>query len=205
MPQHAIRSHLAVVHPSLAARDDVVLLLPRRPDESTWRPSDVLEFIQEHGDTTALVFLSGVHYATGQLFDMASITRTAHERGGMVGFDLAHAVGKIELELHKWGVDFGIFCTYKYLSAGPGAVGGCFVHAKHTPEGAEGPARFAGWWGQNEQDRFSFAEPDFRPAAGALGSSSRRPPLCSLLHSARLWPFFARPAAWPRSAQNPCA
>lgn len=82
MPQHAIRSHLAVVHPSLAARDDVVLLLPRRPGESTWRPSDVLNFIQEEGDKTALVFLSGVHYSTGQLFDMAGITRTAHEQYG---------------------------------------------------------------------------------------------------------------------------
>lgn len=68
------------MHPNLAARNDVVLLLPRRPDEATWRPSDVLEFVQEHGSETALVFLSGVHYATGQLFDMAAITRTAHER-----------------------------------------------------------------------------------------------------------------------------
>ena len=87
----------------------------------------------------------------------------------MVGFDLAHAIGNVELQLHEWGVDFGIWCHYKYLSAGPGAVGGCFVHAKHTPEGTGCPARFAGWWGQNEQDRFSFAEPSFRPAPGALG------------------------------------
>lgn len=87
----------------------------------------------------------------------------------MIGFDLAHAVGNVELQLHEWNVDFAIWCHYKYLSAGPGAVGGCFVHARHTPEGAAGPVRLAGWWGQNEQDRFSFAEPAFKPAPGALG------------------------------------
>jgi hypothetical protein len=91
--------------------------------------------------------------------------------GCLVGLDLAHAVGSIELRLHEWGVDFGFFCTYKYLSAGPGAVGGCFVHAKHTQDLGAGasPSRLAGWWGQRELDRFSFAAPAFRPAPGALG------------------------------------
>lgn len=97
---------------------------------------------------------------------------TNHSSGCVVGFDLAHAVGNVELELHSWGVDFAVWCHYKYLSAGPGAVGGCFVHAKQliAPDAGGGPLlRLQGWWGQREADRFSFAEPAFQPEPGALG------------------------------------
>lgn len=174
-------------------------MLPRRPGEATWRPEDVIDFIEKNAADTALVFLSGLHYATGQLFDMEAIARVAHDKyvclsdtclpshprlslptllrtkpnhnnsNCLVGFDLAHAVGNVELRLHDWGVDFAVFCTYKYLSSGPGSVGGAFIHAKHTQTQDGGPARMQGWWGQREQDRFSFAEPAFYPAPGALG------------------------------------
>lgn len=101
------------------------------------------------------------------LSNSSSLTQRHNNRGCLVGFDLAHAVGNVELRMHEWGVDFAVLCTYKFLSSGPGAVGGCFVHDKHCHDA--GPARLQGWWGQREQDRFSFAEPAFLPAPGALG------------------------------------
>ncbi len=130
--------------------------------EHTLRTADILEKIEAHREELALVMLGGVNYYTGQLFDMARITEYGHRAGAFVGFDLAHAAGNVMLNLHDWNVDFAVWCSYKYLNSGPGAVAGAFVHARHHHE--ELP-RFNGWWGNEEESRFEMRK-EFRPAAG---------------------------------------
>lgn len=130
----------------------------------------------EHGKRTALVLLPGVQYLTGQTFDLTAITKLAHAQGCMVGFDLAHAAGNIDLALHASGCDFAAWCSYKYLNAGPGAVGGAFVNARHVH--AKLP-RFEGWWGRNEATRFQM-QPDFDPAPSADSWQLSNPPILAL-------------------------
>lgn len=132
--------------------------------------------LAEHGKSIALVLLPGVQYLTGQAFDLAAITRLARAQGCMVGFDLAHAAGNLELALHDSGCDFAAWCSYKYLNAGPGAVAGAFVHARHAH--AKLP-RFEGWWGRNEETRFQM-QPAFDPAAGADAWQLSNPPILAL-------------------------
>ena len=100
----------------------------------------------------ALVLIGGVQYYTGQLFDIPGITEAGKKAGAHVGFDLAHAIGNVPLHLHEWGVDFAVWCSYKYLNSGPGGVGGMFIHSKHGKN--QKLRRFAGWWGHHEEERF---------------------------------------------------
>ena len=132
--------------------------------------------LAEHGSRIALVLLPGVQYRTGQAFDLKAITELAHKQGCSVGFDLAHAVGNLPLQLHDSGADFAIWCNYKYLNSGPGAVGGAFVHARHAR--ATLP-RFAGWWGHDKTTRFQMG-PEFVPTPGADGWQLSNPPILAL-------------------------
>ncbi|MGH8110465.1 MAG: kynureninase, partial [Rhodanobacteraceae bacterium] len=132
--------------------------------------------LTEHGARIALVMLPGVQYRTGQAFDLKAITALGHRRGCMVGFDLAHAVGNLPLRLHDSGADFAIWCSYKYLNSGPGAVGGAFVHERHAH--AVLP-RFAGWWGHDKTTRFQMG-PEFVPTPGADGWQLSNPPILAL-------------------------
>ncbi|MHA6204168.1 kynureninase [Dyella soli] len=132
--------------------------------------------LAEHGSRIALVMLPGIQYRTGQAFDLAAITRLASRHGCMVGFDLAHAVGNLPLQLHDSGADFAIWCSYKYLNSGPGAVGGAFVHERHAR--TELP-RFAGWWGHDKTTRFQMG-PQFVPTYGADGWQLSNPPILAL-------------------------
>ncbi|MGH8074125.1 MAG: kynureninase [Lysobacter sp.] len=133
--------------------------------------------IAEHGPRLALVLWPGVQYRTGQAFDLAEITRLAHAAGALCGLDLAHAVGNTELNLHDDGADFAVWCHYKYLNSGPGAVAGCFVHERHA-NNSELP-RFAGWWGHDATTRFQMG-PDFVPTPGAEGWQLSNPPILGL-------------------------
>lgn len=145
---------------------DAVVELTLREGEHTHRTEDILAQIEALGDTLALVLIGGVNYYTGQLFDMKTITTAGHAVGANVGFDLAHACGNVKLEMHNWGPDFAVWCSYKYLNSGPGGVSGVFVHERHA-ENAALP-RFAGWWGNDEKTRFEM-KPGFYPQPGAAG------------------------------------
>jgi kynureninase len=148
-----------------------------REGEVALRGDDVLDAIARHGAGTALVWIGGVNYYTGQLFDMQSIARAARAQGCRVGFDLAHAVGNVPLKLHDWGPDFCVWCSYKYLNAGPGSVAGCFVHERHA-ESFDLP-RFAGWWGHDQETRFEMG-PQFHAMRGAEGWQLSNPPILSM-------------------------
>ncbi len=132
--------------------------------------------LDEHGKHIALVLWPGVQYRTGQAFDLKRISRSAYAKGCNVGFDLAHAAGNIELGLHDSDCDFAVWCSYKYLNSGPGAVAGCFVHERHS--NAVLP-RFAGWWGHDKSTRFKMG-PQFVPTHGADGWQLSNPPILAL-------------------------
>ena len=158
-----------------------------REGASTLTTEDILEAIRTRGHETALVLFSGVHFYTGQFFDIASITKAAHDAGAMAGFDLAHAVGNVQLHLHEWDADFAVWCSYKYLNAGPGAVAGLYVHERYADR-ADLP-RLAGWWGNDEATRFSMAH-SFVPSHGADGwqlSNAQVLPLAALMASLEIF------------------
>ncbi len=138
---------------------------------------EVEAVIRSEGERLALVLLPGVQYYSGQAFDMARLTRAAHAVGAVAGFDLAHAAGNLPLQLHDWDVDFAVWCNYKYMNAGPGAVAGCFVHARHAR--AFMLPRFAGWWGHDKATRFRM-QPEFVPMPGAEGWQVSNPPILAL-------------------------
>jgi kynureninase len=156
---------------------DALIELAPREGEATLRTEDIVEAIEREADAIALVMLGGVNYYTGQAFDMAAITEAGHKAGAVVGFDLAHAAGNIELKMHDWGVDFAAWCSYKYLNGGPGAVGGAFIHERHAR--AFDLPRFAGWWGHDKDTRFLMG-PEFRPIAGAEGWQISNPPILQM-------------------------
>jgi kynureninase len=146
------------------------------PDSGTIPMAAIERAIAEHGPRLALVLWPGIQYRTGQAFDLAEVARLARAQGAAVGFDLAHAVGNLPLALHDSGADFAVWCHYKYVNAGPGAVAGCFVHERH---GRSGLPRLAGWWGHDPATRFRMA-PEFVPAAGADGWQLSNPPVLAL-------------------------
>ncbi|WP_266181262.1 kynureninase [Dyella humicola] len=158
--------------------DPATALIELRSDEpnGTTSMAAIERMLAEHGSRIALVMLPGIQYRTGQAFDLAAITRLANRQGCMVGFDLAHAVGNLPLQLHDSGADFAIWCSYKYLNSGPGAVGGAFVHERHARTALP---RFAGWWGHDKTTRFQMG-PQFVPTYGADGWQLSNPPILAL-------------------------
>jgi kynureninase len=151
--------------------------LPLRPGESVHRTEDILSFIEREGSGISVVLIGGVNYYSGQAFDIEAISRVGHAAGCVVGFDLAHAAGNLVLQLHDWNVDFAVWCSYKYLNAGPGSIAGCFVHERSSSQ-TDLP-RFAGWWGNNKQTRFQMG-PEFQVLSGAEGWQISNPPILSL-------------------------
>ena len=179
--QYAVESQ--VIYHGFNPEDAIIELFPRE-GELRLRTEDILSAIEKNADELALVLFGGINYYTGQLFDMAAITASAHKVGAYAGFDLAHAAGNVPLSLHDWGADFACWCSYKYMNSGPGGISGIFVHEKHfnRPQ----LKRFAGWWGYRPDRRFLMA-PGFDPAKGAEGwQVSTSPILLMAVHKAAL-------------------
>ncbi len=162
--------------PATEGGSDLIELAPRK-GETILRAEDIEKTLRENGDEIALVLLGGVNYYTGQAFDMKRITEIGHEIGAVVGFDLAHAAGNLDLQLHDWNVDFAAWCSYKYLNSGPGGIAGVFVHEKHA-DNFDLP-RFAGWWGHDKETRFLMGD-EFQPIVGAEGWQLSNPPIFQL-------------------------
>lgn len=172
--RYAIVSQLA--HRGYSAAQSLIEVGPRE-GEDLLRTADLIEAIDRAGDTLALVLLPGVQYLTGQVLDIAAITAAARRHGATVGWDLAHSAGNVPVALHDSGADFAVWCNYKYLCGGPGAIAGAFVHERHARDPSL--VRFAGWWGHDAATRFQMG-PDFVPMAGAEGWQLSNPPVLAL-------------------------
>ncbi|KAJ1835301.1 Kynureninase (L-kynurenine hydrolase) [Coemansia sp. RSA 2711] len=153
---------------------DAMLLAEPRAGEHTLRTEDILDLIAQEGDSIAVVMLGGVHYYTGQAFEMERITAAAHAAGCVVGWDLAHAAGNVELQLHDWNVDFACWCTYKYMNSGPGGIAGFFVHERHAD--STDLHRLVGWWAHDPATRFDMTN-EFASAPGAAGFEISNTPI----------------------------
>ena len=170
---YAVESQIK--HHGHSVNDSLIKLKPRG-GESSIRTEDIADIIDREGNEIAMIMLGGVNYYTGQVFDFETITKLGQNKGIVVGFDLAHAAGNINLELHNWGVDFAVWCSYKYLNSGPGSVAAAFVHEKH--HNSDLP-RFAGWWGHNKENRFKMPD-EFNAIKSAEGWQLSNPPILSL-------------------------
>jgi kynureninase len=167
-----------IVHHGLAPKEALLLAKPRE-GELTIRTEEIVDLINKHADTLAVVLIAGVNFFTGQLFDIPAVTAAAQRHGITVGVDLAHAVGNVPLSLHDWNVDFAVWCSYKYLNSGPGAVAGVFVHERHATN-TKLP-RLAGWFGNDPNTRFRMQlEPEFIPVPSADGWQVSNPPIFSM-------------------------
>jgi kynureninase len=178
--RHAVASQIA-----WRGLDPEATLIELAPEAGadTLPEEAIEECLARDGERIALVLWPGVQFRTGQAFDLARITRAAHRHGCVAGFDLAHSIGNTPLALHGSQADFAVWCSYKYLNGGPGAIGGCFVHQRHadaqprTAHAGRLPgARLAGWWGHEERTRF-LMEPQFRAADGAAAWQISNPPI----------------------------
>lgn len=164
--------------------EEAIVEVKPREGEFILRTEDILNTIALHADSLALVIFGGVQYYTGQFFDIKKITEAGHQAGACVGFDMAHAIGNVPLNLHGDEVDFAVWCTYKYLNSGPGAIAGAFVHEKHAA--STDLPRFAGWWGHREEERFLMRK-GFKPMPGIDGwQLSNIPVIQASVHLAAL-------------------
>jgi kynureninase len=173
---YAIKTQL--IHHGLDPKDALVLARPRK-GQFTVRTEDILDLIDEQADQLAVVLIGAVNFFTGQLIEIKKIAVAARKHGIVAGFDLAHAAGNVPLSLHEWNVDFAVWCSYKYLNAGPGAVAGAFVHERHATN-TQLP-RFAGWFGNDPNTRFRLhLQPEFMPVPSADGWQISNPPIFAM-------------------------
>ena len=171
---YAIKTQIR--HHGLDPKEALVLARPRK-GEFTIRMQDIVDLIDEQRDQLAVVMFASINFFTGQLFEVEKITAAAHRHGVIAGFDLAHAIGNVPLALHDWNVDFAVWCSYKYLNAGPGAVAAAFVHERHAIN-TKLP-RLAGWFGNDPNTRFQM-QPEFSPVPSADAWQISNPPIFSM-------------------------
>jgi kynureninase len=167
-----------IVHHGLDPKAALILASPLK-GEFTMATKDIIDLIDKNADQLAVVMFGGINFFTGQLFDIEKITAAARKHGIIAGFDLAHAIGNVPLALHDWNVDFAVWCSYKYLNAGPGAVAGAFVNERHATN--TNLPRLAGWFGNDPNRRFRLhLEPEFTPVPSADGWQISNPPIFSM-------------------------
>ena len=157
--------------------ENSIIEISPRENEYTLRTKDILNAIKENENELALVFFGGINYYSGQFFDMASITKAAHDAGICCGFDLAHAIGNVELKLHEWNVDFACWCSYKYLNSGPGGIAGAFINERYITDSTL--PELKGWWGNEKETRFKM-EKDFKPIPTAEGWQLSNPSILDM-------------------------
>jgi kynureninase len=173
---YAIKTQM--IHHGLDPKEALILARPHK-GAFTLRTEEIVDLIEKHHGELAVVMIGGVNFFSGQLFDIPAITSAAQKRGIIAGFDLAHAIGNVPLSLHDWNIDFAVWCSYKYLNAGPGAVAGAFVHERHATN-TKLP-RFAGWFGNDPNTRFRLhLEPEFIPVPTADGWQISNPPIFAM-------------------------
>jgi len=163
----------------------MVCMVPRE-NEHCLRTEDIVDVIEREGDSIALIFFGGVQYYTGQLFDIKRITKAGQTKGCIVGWDLAHAVGNVPLDLHDWNVDFATWCSYKYLNSGCGGLGVIFVHERYKDSNLP---RLWGWWSHQEQTRFNMTN-KMEMTPGAAGFRISHPTVwlvCPMLASLEIF------------------
>lgn len=166
--RHVVRSQIA--WHGLDPATQLIELAPP-PGEDLVPHEAIEDCLEQQGAEIALVLWPGVQYRTGQAFDLRRIAQAAHAQGCIAGFDLAHSIGNLPLALHEDQADFAVWCSYKYLNAGPGAIGGCFIHERHTDR-----PHLTGWWGTRQSTRFQMG-PAYEPAAGAAAWQISNPPI----------------------------
>jgi len=172
--KYAVESQLR--HHGYDDKDGVVLWKPREGEELL-NYDDLEAILEAQGDEIALIMIGGINYYTGQFFDLKRIATLGHKYGCNVGFDCAHGAGNVQLNLHDSGADFAVWCTYKYLNAGPGSLAGCFVHERHAHN--KELNRFTGWWSHNKKTRFNMRG-EFDQLPGAEGWQLSNPPILSM-------------------------
>jgi kynureninase len=189
---YAVQSHL-----KLRGRDPAQDLLGLGAPAGELLTTEQTErYLEQHGSRISLVLWSGINFLTGQAFDIGRVAAAARKQGCVFGLDLAHAVGNVPLKLNEWDVDFAVWCTYKYVCAGPGAIAGCYVNARHGQNVSL--LRQAGWWGNDPAKRFHMQlQPEFQPKPGADGWQISNPPVLALAPLRAALPIFEE-AGLPR-------
>uniref|UniRef100_A0AAF5Q6S4 Kynureninase n=2 Tax=Wuchereria bancrofti TaxID=6293 RepID=A0AAF5Q6S4_WUCBA len=167
---YAIESQIRLK--GFTVEESLICVYPRTGDDCI-RNEDIIALIEEQGDTIAIIWFSAIHYYTGQLFDIRKITKSGHDKGCLVGWNLAHAFANIPLSLHEWDVDFACWCTYKYSCSGAGGIGGFFVHKRFETDKRK---RMVGWWGHKEETRFIMNN-QLELDNGAAGYRISNPPM----------------------------
>lgn len=195
--QYAVESQ--ILHHNLDPSTSMITIESSTSTSPLISTTQILSLISFHGRTTSLLLLPGIQFYTGQLLDIPTITRAAHAAGIFVIWDLAHAVGNVPLKLHDWNVDAAAWCSYKYLNAGPGSIGGLFVHERNsqvsTPSNANSPptfpTRLSGWWGSAKTSRFAM-ENQFVPIPGAAGFQLSNPSIFDITSLSASLEVFAK-------------
>lgn len=160
---YAIESQIQ--YHGLDVKDAMIMLEPADPTAPILSTEQILRTIDENANELALILLPGIQFYTGQYFDIKTITQHAQAHGILVGWDCAHAAGNVDLKLHDWNVDFAVWCTYKYLNSGPGAIAGAFVHERHGRVDMTAPEKYrprlTGWWGDDKSSRFQMTNSEY--------------------------------------------
>ena len=144
--------------------EDFVLLKSR--DGYTLEMNDIIDAFT---DEVCLAFFPSVLYRSGQLLDMELLTKKAHEKNILIGFDCCHSAGSVPHKLHEWGVDFGVWCCYKYLNGGPGSSAAIYVNQRHHGR----IPGLRGWFGYNKERQFDMTlhyEPARNAGAWQIGT-----------------------------------